>query len=353
MFGVDHSHFYKVILPYLSVCSLSISLIACQPAPDTTSKTRPATPVKVLSLKLETVRSELQALGSLLARESVDISSNVTEKIQSLHFEDGQRVKAGQLLVTLEQAEEAAQLKSAQADLAEQERELKRLQGLLAKQSAAQTEYDQRQTAKLRSISKIAEINALIDERSIRAPFSGVVGLRELSPGALLSPGTRITSLDDLSVMRLDFSIPSLNISAVALDQEIIAKSDALNEDFNGKISAIDSRIDPINRSLKVRALIKNPDGRLKPGMLMKINLITAERQGMLAPESALQSVQADHFVWLLNSETKAEQRKVEIGIRKPGFVELRSGVSVGDQLIYEGFGRLQTGMAVAPQERD
>lgn len=353
MFGVDRSHFLNVILPYFSVCSLSISLIACQPAPEAAAKARPATPVKIQTLELETVQSRLQALGSLLARESVDISSNVTEKIQSLHFDDGQRVKTGQLLVTLEQAEEAAQLKSAQADLAEHERELKRLKGLLAKQSAAQTEYDQRQTSKLRAKSKIAEITALIEERSIRAPFSGVVGLRELSPGALLSPGTRITSLDDLSVMRLDFSIPSLNISAVALEQLIVAKSDALNEDFNGQISAIDSRIDPINRSLKVRALIKNPDGRLKPGMLMKIDLITAERQGIVVPESALQSVQLEHFIWLMDGENKAEQRKVEIGIRKPGFVEIRSGVTVGDKLIYEGYGRLQPGMAVAPQERD
>ena len=353
MFGLNNSHFLKVILPYSATGLLSLSLLACQPAPEATAKARPLTPVKIQALQIETVQTQLQALGSLLARESVDISSNVTEKIQSLHFDDGQQVKAGQLLVTLEQAEEAAQLKSAQADLAEHERELQRLQGLLAKQSAAQTEYDQRQTAKLRAISKIAEVTALINERSIRAPFDGVVGLRELSPGALLSPGTRITSLDDISVMRLDFAIPSLNISAVALGQQIIAHSEALNEDFNGHISAIDSRIDPINRSLKVRAQITNADGRLKPGMLMQLNLITAERQSMLIPESAVQSVQLTHFVWLMDKEGKAQQRQVEIGIRKPGFVEIRSGLEVGEQLVYEGIGRLQPGMHVAPQGRE
>ncbi|MBB5186642.1 membrane fusion protein (multidrug efflux system) [Zhongshania antarctica] len=350
MFGVDYSHSFKSILSYSSVCLLSLSILACQPAPEAAApKGRPPTPVKVQALKTELIQTRLQALGSLLARESVDISSSVTEKIQSLHFDDGQTVKSGDLLVTLEQAEEAAQLKSARADLAEHERELQRLKGLLAKQSAAQTEYDQRQTSKLRAESKIAEISALLNERSIRAPFSGVVGLRELSPGALLSPGTRITSLDDLSVMRLDFYIPSLNIKALALGQEIIARSDALNEDFSGHISAIDSRIDPIKRSLKVRALIPNADGHLKPGMLMQVVLITSEREGILIPESALLSEQLHHYVWLL-SDGKAEQRQVELGVRKPGFVEVRSGLSAGEQLIYEGIGNLQAGMAVAPQ---
>ncbi|MEX1670600.1 efflux RND transporter periplasmic adaptor subunit [Zhongshania guokunii] len=350
MFGVAYSHSFRSFLSYSSVCLLGLSVLACQPAPDVAGpKSRPPTPVKVQLLKTEHIQTRLQALGSLLARESVDISSSVTEKIQSLHFNDGQTVKAGDLLVTLEQAEEAAQLKSARADLAEHERELQRLKGLLAKQSAAQTEYDQRQTSKLRAESKIAEISALLNERSIRAPFSGVVGLRELSPGALLSPGTRITSLDDLRVMRLDFYIPSLNIKALSLGQEIIARSDALNEDFSGRISAIDSRIDPIKRSLKIRALIPNPDGHLKPGMLMQVVLITSEREGILIPESALLSEQLQHYVWVFK-DGKAEQRQVELGVRKPGFVEIRSGLSAGEQLIYEGIGNLQAGMAVAPQ---
>ncbi len=350
MFGVDHKHYISTYLPFATVCLFSLGLIACQPAPETAAKARSAAPVKVQVLQLETVQTRLQALGSLIAKESVDISSTVTEKIQHLHFSDGQQVTAGQLLVTLEQAVEAAQLKSAQADLAEHERELQRLHGLLAKQSAAQTEYDQRQSAKLRASAKIAEITALINERNIRAPFSGVLGLRELSPGALLSPGTRITSLDDISVMRLEFAVPSLNIAAVAVGQEIVAHSDALKEDFTGQITAIDNRIDAINRSLKIRAQIANPDGRLKPGMLMQLNLITAERESMLIPETAVQSVQLEHYVWLMDKEGKAQQREVEIGIRKPGFVEIRNGLAVGEQLIYEGIGRLQAGMPVAPQ---
>ncbi|WP_295873677.1 efflux RND transporter periplasmic adaptor subunit [uncultured Zhongshania sp.] len=335
----------------LALSSIATLLVACSPAENPGAMARPAPFVKVSTLKAEPVQNRMQALGTLLAQESIDISSNVTEKITALHFNDGDAVTKGQLLITLQQDEEAAQLSSAKADLAEEERELARLKGLIASQSAAQTEYDQRQTAKLRAASKIAEIEALLAERNIRAPFSGVIGLRELSPGALVSPGTNIATLDDLSVMRMDFQLPSLSLTAIATGQSVIARSEALAEDFNATISAIASRINPVDRSITARALIQNPDHKLKPGMLMLVSLVTKEHDAILVPESALQSIQLQHYVWIMNSEQKAERRTVELGTRKPGFVEIRSGVRVGEQLIYEGFTALQPGVTVSPQE--
>jgi membrane fusion protein (multidrug efflux system) len=326
-------------------------LVACSPADAPAAGGRPAPEVKVSTLATEVVQNRVQALGTLLAQESIDISSNVTEKITALHFDDGDNVTKQQLLVTLQQDEEAAQLSSARADLAEQERELARLEGLLASQSAAQTEYDQRQTAKLRAQSKIAEIQALLAERTIRAPFSGIIGLRQLSLGALVSPGISITTLDDMSVMRLDFQLPSLSINAISRGQTIVAHSEALNERFDATISAIASRVNPIDRSITARALIKNPQHRLKPGMLMQVSIATNKYDAIMAPESALQSIQLQHYLWIMNAGQKAERREVELGIRKPGFVEIRSGVSVGEQLIYEGFTSLQAGTTVAPQE--
>ncbi|MFT6550205.1 MAG: membrane fusion protein (multidrug efflux system) [Zhongshania marina] len=340
---------YKLLL-----CSgIVTALAACSPADNTTVAARPPTAVKVSPLKAELVQNRVQALGTLLAKESINISSNVTEKITALHFDDGDKVKAGQPLITLQQDEEAAQLSSARADLAEQERELARLKGLIAKQSAAQTEYDQRQTAKLRAESKIAEIQALLAERNIRAPFSGVMGLRQLSPGALVSPGTSISTLDDISVMRLDFQLPSLGIGAIATGQSVVARSEALGEDFDATISAIATRINPVDRSITARALIDNPEGKLKPGMLMLVTLITDEHEAVMIPESALQSIQLRHYVWIMSGEKLAERREVKLGIRKPGFVEIRSGAKAGEQLIYEGFSALQDGAPVAPQGSD
>lgn len=336
----------------LLLCTCFAALLAgCSPAENSAPAPRPAPAVKISTLKTEPVQNRVQALGTLLARESIDISSNVSEKITAVHFKDGDKVTKGQLLVTLQQDEEAAQLNSARADLAEQERELARLKGLIANQSAAQTEYDQRQTAKLRAESKIAEIQALLAERNIRAPFSGVTGLRQLSPGALVSPGTSIATLDDISVMRLDFQLPSLAINAIATGQSVVAHSEALGKDFTATIATVATRINPIDRSISARALIDNPDNTLKPGMLMLVSLITNEHDAIMAPESALQSIQLQHYVWIMNSEQKAERRQVTLGIRKPGFVELSSGVSAGEQLIYEGFTALQPGASVAPQE--
>ncbi|CAA0102412.1 Multidrug resistance protein MdtA [Zhongshania aliphaticivorans] len=331
----------------LAIGSIAIFLAACSPADNATAVSKPPPSVKVSTLKTESIQNHVQALGTLLAKESIDISSNVTEKITALHFNDGDTVKSGQLLITLQQDVENAQLNSAKADLAEQERELSRLQGLIATQSAAQTEYDQRQTAKLRAESKIEEIKALLAERNIRAPFSGVMGLRLLSPGALVSPGTSITTLDDISVMRLDFQLPSLAISAIATGQTVVAHSEALKQDFNATISAIATRINPLDRSITARALINNPNKLLKPGMLMLVSLITDEHEAIMAPESALQSIQLQHYVWILTDEQKAERRPVELGIRKPGFVEILNGVSAGEQLIYEGYATLQPGATV------
>jgi membrane fusion protein (multidrug efflux system) len=338
----------------LAISSIATILAACSPADDTNvTVARPAPAVKVSTLKIEPVQNRVQALGTLLAKESINITSNVTEKITALHFDDGDKVNNGQLLITLQQDEEAAQLSSAHADLAEQERELARLKGLLAKQSAAQTEYDQRQTAKLRAESKIAEIKALLAERNIRAPFSGVMGLRQLSPGALVSPGTSISTLDDISVMRLDFQLPSLGINSIAIGQSVVAHSEALGQDFKATISAIATRINPIDRSITARALINNPDDKLKPGMLMLVSLITDEHDAVMIPESALQSIQLQHFAWIMTSEKIAARREVKLGVRKPGFVEIRSGINAGEQLIYEGFTALQDGVAVTPQGSD
>jgi membrane fusion protein (multidrug efflux system) len=343
MLNTAHRTLLVLLLPAL--------LSACDDTPLAASHSRPAPTVKVITLTPQTVEDHLFALGSLLANESVDISSSVTEKILSIHFDDGQTVDAGQLLVSLNQDEEAAQLQSARADLAEHERELLRLQGLLRNQSAAQTEYDQRQTSKLRAESKIAEVQALIAERTIRAPFAGVVGLRQVSPGALISPGTVITSLDDIRQLRLDFQLPSIKLGKLAPGQKILVHSDAFDADISARVSAIATRVDPANRSVTVRAIINNAEGALKPGMLMRVTLISGERESLLIPESALQSVQLAHYAWLA-IDGKAARRTVTLGMRKPGFVEVVSGLNAGEQLIYEGYSTLQDGMSITVQEQ-
>ena len=330
---------------------LFAALSACEPNSAATPGQRPTAAVKVQTLAPQTIEERLPAIGSLLAKESVRITSTVSEKVRALHFDEGQYVKQGDLLATLEQAEEQAQLSSAKADLAEQQREIRRLKNLLATQSAAQTEYDQRLSARDRAQAKIAEVQAKIDERTLRAPFGGVTGLHNVSPGALVSPGDSITSLDDLSTMRLDLNLPSLLLRSLRVGMAVDARSDALNKTFQGKIVAINPRIDPLSRSVMVRAHIPNGDAKLKPGMLMRVSLLKDKREGIVVPAAALQSIENRHYVWLVDGEQKAERREVTLGTRLVDGVEVVNGLSAGEQLISEGFLMLRPGSPVAPQE--
>ncbi len=330
---------------------LLLALSACDRSTATAPRQRPPAAVKVQTLQAQTVEERLSAIGTLQARESVFITATISEKVRALHFEEGQSVTQGQLLATLEQAEEQAQLSAAKADLAEQQREIRRLNDLLATQSAARNEYDQRLSARDRAAAKVAEVQAKIDERSLRAPFAGITGLREVSPGALIAAGSSITSLDDLSAMRLDLNLPSLSLRSLRVGMSIDAYSDALDKRFSGTVTAINPRIDPVSRSVRLRAHIDNPDGELKPGMLMRVSLLKDQRQSILVPASALQSSEQRHYVWLLNADQQAERREVKLGIRQADSVEVLSGLSPGDTLISEGFLMLRPGSPVAVQE--
>lgn len=334
------------------LCLLSPLLLvsACNDTDATQAAPRPPAAVAIQTLAPQEIQQRIQALGTLLARESIDVTASVSEKITSLKFSDGDTVSEGQLLATLAQQEEQALLAAAKADLAEQERELKRLEGLIQRKVAAQTEYDQRQTAKLQALARIKEVEAMIAERNITAPFAGQVGLRQVSPGALLTPGEVITTLDDTSVMRMDFQIPALYLTSIAKGQTVEAYSEALQRRFSGTITAIDSRIDRVARNINVRAELANPDGQLKPGMLMRLALITQQRQALMVKEEALQSVQDQHFVWVVDDSNTARKQQIELGLRQPGLVEVRAGLNAGTKVIYQGYDMLRDGASVAPQ---
>jgi membrane fusion protein (multidrug efflux system) len=302
---------------------------------------RPPVPVTVWTVETRSFRDRVAALGTLRAWESVVITASVTETIDSLHFDDGQRVARGDLLARLQQDEEIAALREQEEVLAEQEREVARLKDLASRNQVAQTEVDQRRTLAAIARSKMAQMNARIADRNITAPFDGVLGLRQVSAGALISPGQGIVTLDDLSRMRLDFTVPSRSLEFVRVGQPVTATTAAYRDTFVGQVSAIDSRVDPDNRSLTARARFDNADGRLRPGLLMSLILEGPERQALVIPEQAVVSRASEHFVWLLQ-ETQATRVPVQLGARIPGWVEVTAGLEAGQQVVYEGVARLR-----------
>jgi len=298
-------------------------------------------PVSAYSVRLREFADEVAALGTLLAWESVDISATVAQKITDIHFDDGQQVAAGDVLALLKQDEEQASLRELQASLADARREVQRLENLARKNQVAQNELDKARTLEEVTTHRIAEIRARIADRTIVAPFAGVLGLRQVSEGALVTPGQRLTTLDDISRMKLEFSVPATRLQYLVEGYPVLASSPAFEgEFFEGVVTAIDSRVDPVARSITARAKLDNEQQLLRPGMLMEVTLIGSSRQALLVPEECLQSRASQHFVWRLDGAT-ASRVAVQIGSRIPGWVEVVQGLQPGDQVVRDGVGML------------
>lgn len=331
-----------VIIGLLIVSAVAVFLLVFSEAE--TESARPGrgpVPITEYVVEQKPFQSQVRALGTLRAKESVDITASVAETVTELHFVDGQQAQQGQLLVTLKQDEEQASLREQEAVLAEQEREVRRLVDLARKNQVAQTDLDQRRTLAAIARNKIEQMHARIDDRNIHAPFGGVLGLREVSPGAFVSPGERIISLDDISSMRLDMTVPSVSLGFLNVGQQVEANTAAYAHSFSGELVAVDTRIDPVSRSVTARAVFDNPQGKLKPGMLMRVVLVGPQRQSLLIPEESIISRSTEHFVWLIDGDV-AKRHQVQVGDRRPGWVEVTAGLQAGSEIVRDGVARLR-----------
>jgi len=309
-------------------------------------------PPTVRAARVETreIEQRIEALGTTLAWESIEVRPTVTAFIEQIHFSDGQLAQKGELLVTLSQNEEAARLAEARAFLDEQLREVRRIEGLVANKSISRNQLDERRTLAEIARQRVAAAEAAVADRSIRAAFSGVLGLRRASPGALATPDTVITTLDDVASLRLDFAVSSMLLERLRTGSVVRAASPAFGErEFNGEVIGIDTRVNPVDRSLTVRARIDNSDLLLKPGMLMTVELQHDRRMAMVIPEEAVIHYQRQHYVMWIDSAdgNRLERRQIAIGHRMPGSVEVVSGLAEGDLIVAEGLTTTRAGQQV------
>ncbi|MGD8265690.1 MAG: efflux RND transporter periplasmic adaptor subunit, partial [Chromatiales bacterium] len=224
-------------------------------------------PVSVIAHTVaeRTLTDRVEALGTLRANESVVLTASVTETVSEIHFDDGERVTAGQLLVEMTSQEEHALLEEARVRVADAERQYERVKLLTRQQTASESLYDERKRDLETARASLAALESRLADRLVRAPFDGVLGLRKISPGALVEPGDEITTLDDDSVMKLDFSVPSVFLPDLKAGLRIAAAARAYgNRSFEGEVSGIDSRVNPVTRSIQVRAILPNDDRVLK-----------------------------------------------------------------------------------------
>jgi membrane fusion protein (multidrug efflux system) len=300
---------------------------------------------------LKQISDRAEALGTARATESVNITASVTEKVTEIHFEDGQQVKAGDILAVLEQAEEQAELKRQQAVRSERKLALERQRQLDKRQLTSQEQIDRTRLELEQAEASISAINTRINDRIIRAPFDGTVGLRNISLGALVETGDQIATLDDTREIKLDFTMPSLFLAELKPGLKIKARAAALgNKEYQGEVESIDSRIDPVTRSILVRALLPNPDGSIIPGLLMQVDLLRNIREALVIPEAALLPLADRQYVMRRitdGGKDTVEKKQVKIGLRMPGYVEVLDGLSAGDQVVTHGNSKVQPGDAL------
>jgi membrane fusion protein (multidrug efflux system) len=304
----------------------------------------------------EVVRRELldmvEAVGTTYAQESITVTAPVTDPIVELRFDDGAKVKRGDVLVALDTRTLGAQLQSARATLDEAEKQLERVQTLAGRGTATDVRLDEQERARNIAKAEVDRMLAEIDRRMIRAPFDGVLGLRRVSVGALVQPGTELATLQDTSVLKLDFAVPELYLTSLKAGQEIIGKSPVYPEkEFKGSISAVESVVDPVSRAVTVRAIIPNPDGALTPGMLMTVGVIRERAAPLMAPEEAVISSGDQRFVFKVEGD-KARRVAVKTGRRKPGYIEIVSGLNERDVIVADGVIRVRDGGQIKPQPR-
>lgn len=274
-------------------------------------------------------KDTIEAIGTITASESATITATVTETIKAINAQEGQFVAKGTSIVDLISDQEQATLDQASKSYG-------RYNQLVKNNLASAEKRDEEQAS-----FNVAK--AQLDKRKIVAPFDGFLGIRHVNVGDVVQPGTVITTIDAIDPIKLDFAVPEVYLAALKQDMPIEATSAAWPDTvFKGKIYVVDSRIDTDSRAIMVRAIMENPDHKLKPGLLMKVQIIRDVKTSLAVPESAIQSAGQKKSVFVVGADKKVAEKVIQTGQREPGVVEVTSGLVAGDKVIIEG--QMKTG---------
>lgn len=301
-----------------------------------------ATLVEVIEVNHQEIYNSIESLGTLTANESLTINAKVTETVRNIHFDDGELVEEGDILLELTNAEQSAQLAEAQSNLDESERQLRRLNEI-GSQLASVSAIEQAEAEVSANRARLNAIIARMEDRLIRAPFDGLLGFRMVSPGTLLTSGTPITTLDDIAQLKLDFSVPETLLSGITVGASVVAQSAAFpNKEFTGEVTAIDSRVDPVTRAATIRAIIPNPELLLRPGMLMTTEVLTDRIEELVIPEQALIQNAAESYVYVVDENMTAQRRNIQFTRRWRDNIIVDSGLEPGEQIVTAGAFKLR-----------
>jgi membrane fusion protein, multidrug efflux system len=307
--------------------------------------------VLAVAAGMHTFTDGLQALGSAQARESIVLTPKVADTIRAIRFDSGDRVRQGQVLVEMSSVEQAADLAEVRAANDAAQEELRRYQELYDRGFASQARLDTVRAAADAAQARLNAGGSRIADRTIRAPFAGVVGLRTASPGQFMRPGDQIGTLDDVSQIKLDFDVPETQIATLQTGVEIIARTAAYpDRTFTGTIANVDSRIDPNTRTVRVRAMLPNTDEALRPGMLLTVEVRSNPRSALAIPEIAILDQADGAYVYRVVAREGGQAVdlvRIRTGQRAGGMAEVLEGLSVGERVITEGVQSVRPGQPV------
>lgn len=296
----------------------------------------------------------IDAVGTARANESIELTAKSADTVARLNFADGQAVPAGHVVAEMTQREQSADQRAAEANLREQEQALQRARKLRAAGFVTQASLDAATAARDSAAARVAATRSRAADRIVTTPFAGVLGLRRVSVGALVRPGEVITTLDDITRIKVDFAVAETQMAGVGKGQAVRATAAAYpGETFTGTVDSIDTRIDPASRTVTVRAIFPNAGRRLLPGMLMNVGIESNRRTALGLPEQCLVPVESRQYVYVAEGEDKADRREVTIGQRVPGFVEILSGLKPGDRVVLDGTLKMRPGATIRLAGKD
>ncbi|GGC66633.1 efflux RND transporter periplasmic adaptor subunit [Marinobacter halophilus] len=312
-----------------------------------------ASAVNVMAPEQRVVRDDIGAVANLRALNAVELTTEVSGRVVEINLEPGAGIAQGAVLLRLDDRQARADLAVIEAQLSDARRQFERAQRLRANNSVSQSQVDELRTSVDVSMAQRQAAQVRLENHRIEAPFAGVVGLSDVSIGAYLQAGTSITTLDTSNQMELSFAVPERFIGQVRLGQAVRATSPAFpGETFEGELIELASRINELSRTLSVRALIDNADGRLRPGQFMSASLTLQEREGLVIPEQAVM-IRGDQKYVFVADDGIARRVSVQTGSRMPGMVEIVDGLAVDDQVVVTGQDRLSSGDRVRLLDSD
>lgn len=294
------------------------------------------------------MNDKLSITGSIVANEQVQITSVVSEKIKKINFREGSFIKKNSILVEFENSEELAVLKQIKAELEESNLNFSRAIKLLGEGNTSQAIVDKRTKEKTRLEGKVEEINAKIADLVIKAPFDGIIGTKNFSEGSFIVPGQIIANFYDIEKVKIKIFLPEKYINKIKRNQSIQAKISTNNLIIKGNVYAIDPFIDSKTRTFAVIAIVEqNTDLILKPGMMVNVDIFFDSQNVLSIPEGSLVPEGSQNYVFVVDKLNKVKKKKIKIGNRKKGIIEVVGGLKENELVVYEGTNKIKPGLEI------